>query len=121
MPRGWRTTTGPGLVAARKGGARVSVREFALLKPYDPARFPAAARELDGVAAKLAAQAGGTLRDRKTTVVGGRKIRVYDYDATRIGFFLVDKLEYQLLCQLPRGGADLDGACALLFSSFSAA
>jgi hypothetical protein len=50
-------------------------------------------------------------------------VRAYRYDEgasqIRIGFVLVEKREYQLLCRLPAGGADLDGACALLFDSFT--
>jgi hypothetical protein len=112
-------------VTARKGGELVSVTAFRLLKPYDPDRFTAAAKELDGIAAKLAAQAGGDLTEKTTTTVDGQKVRAYRYTAganvIRVGFVLVGRREYQLLCRLSRGGADPDGACALLFDSFSAA
>jgi hypothetical protein len=85
--------------------------------------FDAVAKELDGVAAKLAAQAGGKVTERVTTTVDGRKIRAYRYTGgpteTRIGFVLDGKDEYQLLCQVPEGASDPDGACALLFDSFS--
>jgi hypothetical protein len=108
-----------GIVAARRDGAAVSVRSFTLVKRYEPARFGAAARELDGIAAKLAAASGQPLREQQTLTVSGRKIRAYRFGATRIGFFLVDRTEYQLLCKLGRGGTDTDGACDLLFSSFS--
>jgi hypothetical protein len=121
VPAGWRTTSAAGVVAARRGSAAVSVRTFTLIKRYDPARFAAAARELDGIAAKLASEAGTKLADSRTTVVGGEKIRTYTYGATKIGFYLVGRREYQLLCRLGPGGADKDGACALLFASFSAA
>ena len=93
------------------------------MKPYDPARFAAAARELDQVAARLAAQSGGTVIDRATTTVDGRRIRAYDLATPtlrlHIGFVLVGKREYQLLCQRPAGTHDPDGACALLFRSFA--
>jgi hypothetical protein len=126
VPQGWKVTgAGQGTVAARKGGELVSVTAFRLLKPYDPGKFGAAARELDGIAAKLAAQAGGALTEKTTTTVDGRRVRAYRYaqDASqiRVGFVLVGKREYQLLCRLPAAGADPDGACALLFDSFSAA
>jgi hypothetical protein len=124
FPGGWKVTgAGQDKVTARKGGELVSVTAFRLLKPYDPAKFEAAAKELDGIAAKLAAQAGGVLTEKTTTTVDGRRVRAYRYaeDASRIrvGFVLAGKREYQLLCRLHAGNADPDGACALLFDSFS--
>jgi len=110
-------------VAARKGSSLVSVTEFTLQKRYNPALFDRAAKELDGVAAKLAAQAGATLTERATTTVDGRKIRAYRFAngslQTRIGFVLLGKREFQLFCQMPAGTTDPDGACALLFATFS--
>jgi hypothetical protein len=97
------------------------VRTFTLVKRYDPARFGAAAKELDGIAAKLATAAGTTLAEKQTTTVGGERIRAYRFGSTRIGFFLSGRREYQLLCRLAPDGADRDGACALLFASFNAA
>lgn len=119
MPSVWRSSVSPGIVQAARGRSAVSVRTFPLLKQYHPAEFPAASRELDGIAVRLAAAAGGRVKTMETTTVGGRKIRVYTYDSTKIGFFLIDRREYQLLCRLGAGGSDPDGACALLFSSFS--
>ena len=95
------------------------MRTFSLLKPYRPDAFAAVTKELDRDAEQLAAQAGKPLTVRETTTVAGMKIRAYRYGTTRIGFVLVDKLEYQLLCRLGSGGSDPDGACAMLFSSFS--
>jgi hypothetical protein len=110
-------------VVARKGDFRVSATTFPLLKTYEPGMFDAVARELDGVAAKLAAQAGGKVTEEVTTTVDGRKIRAYRYSGgrteTRIGFVLDGKREYQLLCEVPTGASDPDGACTLLFDSFS--
>jgi hypothetical protein len=91
------------------------VSVFPLLKAYDPAEFAAAAKELDGVAARLAKQAGATLTRSATVTVANRKIRAYDYGAERIGFVLVGKREYQLYC------AHATAACKLLFSSFTLA
>lgn len=119
IPRGWRTSTTPGTVVARARDGAVSVRTFTLVKRYDPARFRAAAKELDGIAAKLAAASGTKLTAAETVTVGGRKIRAYRFDATRIGFFLIGRTEYQLLCKLAADGSDPDGACALLFATFS--
>ena len=94
---------------------------YTLQKPYRPALFAAAARELDGIAAKLAAEAGEALSEKQTVVVDGKRIRAYRFGTTRIGFVLVGKREYQLLCQLPPGAKDTGGACDLLFKSFSVA
>ncbi len=94
---------------------------FPLVKAYDPAIFARVAKELDGVARTLAERAGGSITESVTTTVDGRKIRAYRFAAhgvhTRVGFVLQGKREYQLLCEAPSG--DPDGACALLFSSFS--
>jgi hypothetical protein len=121
VPQAWRSTTATGIVAARRGNAVVSVRTFRLVKPYDPARFGAAAKELDGIAGRLASAAGASLTEKQTTTVDGVKIRAYRFGSTRIGFFLSGRREYQLLCRLAPDGTDRDGACSLLFASFSAA
>lgn len=103
----------------------MSATVFTLQKPYNPALFDRAAKELDGIAAKLAAQAGARLTERTTTTVDGREIRAYRFangtTQTRIGFLLVGKREYQLLCQTPAGTNDPGGACALLFATFNVA
>ena len=104
-----------------KAGKRVSVLVYPLQKAYRPSLFAAASHELDRVAAQLATKDGSKLSSRETTTVDGRKIRAYRFGTTRIGFVLVGKREYELLCELPPDGHDADGACARLFSSFSAA
>jgi hypothetical protein len=118
VPEGWRVSRAARSVVAQKGSSRLSVTTFRLLKPYDPARFAAAAKELDGVAARLAVQAGGTLTESLTSVVAGRRIRSYRFEskgvATRIGFVLVARDEYQLVCS-----GDTGDPCDLLFSSFT--
>jgi hypothetical protein len=121
VPAAWRASVGTGVVAARRGSTAVSVRTFTLVKRYDPSRFAAASKELDGIAERLAAEAKTSLDVKETTTVDGHRIRAYTYDTTRIGFVLVDRREYQLLCRLGPGRRDSDGACALLFSTFSAA
>lgn len=118
-PKAWRSTISARIVRASAGGSEVSVRTFPLLKPYRPAEFAAVTKELDRDAEHLAAQAGKPLETRETTTVAGMKIRAYRYGTTRIGFVLVDRLEYQLLCRLGPDGSDPDGACAMLFSSFT--
>jgi hypothetical protein len=119
VPKAWRSTISERIVRAASGRSEVSVQTFPLLKPYRPEQFAAVTKELDRDAQQLAAQAGKPLEARETTTVAGLKIRAYRYGTTRIGFVLVDKLEYQLLCRLGSGGSDPDGACAMLFSSFS--
>jgi hypothetical protein len=118
VPEGWRVSRSARSVVAQQGSSRVSVTTFKLLKSYDPARFAAAAKELDGVAARLAVQAGGKLTESTTSVVGGRKTRSYRFESkgvpTRIGFVLVGRKEYQLVCS-----GDTGSPCDLLFSSFS--
>jgi predicted Zn-dependent protease len=122
VPAGWTVRRGSGVLAAQSGTSVVSATTFTLLKPYDPALFAGVAAELDRNASKLAAQAQGTLTEKLTTTVAGRKVRAYRYTAagfgTRLGFVLAGKREVQLLCRAPVGSADPDGACGLLFRSF---
>ncbi len=132
-PSGWTTkSTGTATEARRDAAGRtmVSATAFTLLKPYSPKLFARAAKELDRVAAKLAAQSRSTLAESTTTTVDGRRIRAYrltvhpasgpSFDE-RIGFVLLGRREYQLLCRAPVGSGDPDGACALLYSSFTTA
>jgi hypothetical protein len=130
LPAGWTVQRARNEVGARRGSAIVSVTVFTLLKSYSPELFTRAARELDGVAAKLAAQSRGRLTERATTTVDGLRIRAYRFTGRpstgpayeeRIGFVLQGKREYQLLCQAAAGAGDPDGACALLFASFQLA
>jgi hypothetical protein len=113
VPASWRTSRTAQVITVQGGTSRVSVTSYTLQKPYTPALFAAAAKELDGVAAKLAAAAGATLAEKQTADVAGEKIRAYRFGAMRIGFVLSGKREYQLLCE-PAGAA-----CALLFRSFT--
>jgi hypothetical protein len=120
VQEGWTTRRSPtGLVAAR-GRATVSATVYPLVKPYRPSLFRPAAKELDGRMRELVAKAGGTLTEQTTTVVAGRQIRAYRFDskgvATRIGFVLVGRREYQLVCR-----GDTGKQCDLLFSSFTLA
>jgi len=102
-------------MTARRGAGLVSVSVFPLVKAYDPAKFAAAAKELDGIAARLAKQAGAPLTRSETVTVGNRKVRAYSYGSDRIAFVLVGKREYQLFCERAQA------ACDLLFSSFTLA
>jgi hypothetical protein len=127
-PVGWATATTATAADARQGAALVSATAFNLLKPYSPKLFPAASKELDRVAENLAAQSRTTLSERKTITVDGQRIRSYrltvhpasgaSFDE-RIGFVLRGTREYQLLCRAPVGSRDPDGACDLLYSTFT--
>ena len=132
-PVGWTTATTATAAEARQGakdGALVSATAFTLLKPYSPKLFPSASKELDRVAEKLAAQSRTTLSERRTITVDGQRIRAYrltvhpasgtSFDE-RIGFVLRGTREYQLLCRAPVGSGDPEGACALLYSTFTSA
>ncbi len=130
-PRAWSVHGTATTTSARSRGvppAIVSAAVYRLARAYTPARFAAAAKELDGVAAQLAGKAGGHVTSGETTTVDGRQIRAYRFTARsaqgqgyedRIGFVLAGKREVQLLCQAPAGTGDPDGACALLFGSFT--
>jgi hypothetical protein len=118
VPDGWAVRKSGKSLVATKGNGLVSVTRFPLVKTYEPSKFQAAAKELDGVAAQLADQNGGKITKRETTRVAGRRIRAYTIESNgksmRIGFVLDDKLEYQLVCS-----GDARTACDLLFSSFA--
>jgi hypothetical protein len=130
-PPGWTTKSTATASEARRDAAGrtvVSARVFTLLKPYTAKLFVRAAKELDQVAAKLAAQSRSELAESKTITVDGERVRAYrltvhpasgpSFDE-RIGFVLRGKREYQLLCRAPVGSADPGGACALLYASFT--
>jgi hypothetical protein len=109
--------------SASRGGARVSVSVFPLREAYVPGLFARAARELDRVAAKLASGSKGTLTESATTTLSGRRGRAYRYATAsyeaRLGFLLKGRREYELFCQSPKGAGDADGACTLLFATFT--
>src|SRR4051794_31114247 len=71
VPDGWAVRKSGKAVVATKGNGLVSVTRFPLVKPYEPSKFEAAAKELDGVAAQLADRNGGELTKRETTEVAG--------------------------------------------------
>jgi hypothetical protein len=117
-PAAWQVRASGRTKEASGDGSAVSVTRFRLARPFRMAQWPAAVRELDGVATRLADELGGRVADRRTIRLGGRDARVYaledtDDGTSQIGFVLDGRAEYQLLC---RGGSDQ--ACARLFSSF---
>jgi hypothetical protein len=123
VPTGWAVRRTDLSTGARRGTSIVSVTVLALRKPYAPALFDRATRELDRVAAKLAGASHGTLTESVTTSVAGEPARAYRYATSsyeaRIGFVLRGRREYELFCRNAKGAGDADGACALLFSSFT--
>lgn len=100
---------------------RVEVVVFRLVRPYDPSRRAAVARELDRVAARLAAQLKGSIASRQFLAVGGLDARSYSIrfgsKVEQITFVLHGQREYQLLCRRA-AGAD-DAPCTELLRSFA--
>lgn len=129
-PAGWHVgRTARSVRATRPGDAHaaVSATVYRLGKPYSPGEFDAAAKELDGVAARLAGAAGGAVTSSETTTVAARKVRAYRFTADdtgaptedRVAFVLSGRREVQLLCVAPKDERDPDGACTLLFDTFT--
>lgn len=116
---GWRLERAGRKVAAVDGEREVSVTTFRLSRRYRPELWRRVVRELDSVAARLAAELDGRIRGRATLEVGGVRARVYRLEDTRddtrrIGFVLAGRREYQLLC---RGDAEQE--CDVLFATFT--
>jgi hypothetical protein len=116
-PADWTVAEG----AATDGAVdRVEVLVFRLVRAYDPARRAATERELDGVAAGIAAQLKGTVTQRRSLQVAGLDARSYAIafvgKTEQITFVLHEQREYELLCRRPAGGDDTP--CAELLRSF---
>ena len=109
---------------ANDGEESIAVTVFRLARPYKPRLWPRVTTELDRVVRELATKLGAKLRSRRTTVISGRRARVYELNGSRdgtqrIAFVLVGRREYQLLCRWnPDDAAPGEAACATLFSSF---
>jgi hypothetical protein len=122
-PASWTVVRKGSSVAAVDGDVnRVEVMRFTLEKPYRPGLFAAAARELDGVAARLADELKGKIASRSTADVGGRKARSYTIEygpgkTQEITFVLEGQNEFQLLCR--RDSSAPNDPCAQLLSSFA--
>jgi hypothetical protein len=99
---------------------RVQVNEFRLVHAYQRAKKAAAAKELDGVAARLAQQLKGTVTSRRTLEVAGLDARAYAIDhkglTEEFTFVLRGLREYELLCRRTQGADDAD--CRELVTSF---
>lgn len=108
---------------------RIEVATFRLARVYRPALWPRVVHELDGVASQLADRLApeAARSPGRTSVIAGRRARVYDIvysrdggrRTERVAFVLDGRREYQLLCRWssddPEEGEE---ACSLLFSSF---
>lgn len=123
-PGGWKVTRAGTSVAAARGSQSVSVTTFRLIRPYRPKLWGQVVTELDGVAAKLAAELRGRVVAVRAVQAGGTAARQYDLGFTRNGDRLVEQItfvlqarrEYELLCRSKEGKDE--PACALLRSSF---
>ena len=116
-PAGWKVT---GATASNGSVDRVQVNEFRLVHPYVHAEQTAVAKELDGVAVRLAQQLKGKVTSRRTVDVNGLDARAYGIVhgglAEEFTFVLRGQREYELLCRRAVG-ADAS-ACRELVASF---
>ena len=116
-PAGW---TVAGATASNGPIDRVQVNEFRLVHVYVPAKQAATAKELDGVADRLAEQLKGKVVSRRTLKVAGLDARTYAIHhkglTEEFTFVLSGRHEYELLCRRA-AGAD-DTACRKLVTSF---
>jgi hypothetical protein len=113
---------GPSVAAVDGDVNRVEVVRFTLEKPYKAALFAAAARELDGVASRLATQLKGKVASSGTSDVGGRKARTYTIEygpgkTQEITFVLEGQNEFQLLCRRDQSASN--DPCTQLVSTFA--
>jgi hypothetical protein len=122
-PAGWAVVhKGPSVAAVNGDVDRIEVVRFKLEKPYRPALFGAASRELDGVVGRLAGQLKGKVSGRSTSTLAGRRSRTYTIDygpgkTQEIAFVLDGQDEFQLLCR--RDSSAPNDNCAQLFSTFA--
>ena len=113
MPDGWTVRRQAGLVEARSGDAVVSVAVTALAKPFRPALWDEAVKEMDARAQQFATAAGIRVERATTREVAGRRARVYVLgDDRKLAFVLQDRRNYTLYCR------HAGSACDRLFASF---
>ena len=107
-----------------KGLSLVSVERFPLQRRYRPDLWIKVVPELDRAAEALGRQQNGSVEDARTVTIAGRRARRYDVEyrregkqlVERIGFVLLGRTEYLLLCRYESGGDT--GACDRLLTSF---
>jgi predicted Zn-dependent protease len=122
-PNDWTVkTAATSAVASQDKDTLVSVNVLPLVKPYRPALFMRAARELDRVADDLAKQLGGQVVSSNTVIAAKARARQYEIEhhglVDRITFLLRGKREYQLTCRWPKANGR-PSACDQLIASFS--
>ncbi len=124
-PPSWTVTRSGSAVWAGSGPfERVEVLRYGLERPYRPALFAAAARELDRDIARLASEQRGRVRGRATVRLAGGAARTYRIAYGRgkteeIAFVLSGATEYELVCRAQ--GPEPDSACSQLQSTFALA
>lgn len=102
---------------------------FQLARPFRPALWDEAVRELNDVAARLAERLGPTaiVEEAREATVAGRRARAYEIGYRREGARLVDRVtfvlvgrrEYQLTCRIAAAAPEPgEEACAELLRSF---
>ena len=113
---------GPSVAAVDGDVDRVEVLRFTLEKPYKAALFAAAAKELDGVAGRLAGQLSGKVASSSTSEVDGRKARSYTIDyggKTEEIAFVLDGPQRVPAPLPPATSSAANDSCAQLFSTFA--
>ena len=127
-PAAWKAVlNGTAASATGPGAGLLTVNVYRLVKRYDPKKAEAAARELDGVAKRLAAGRKGKVAAAETAKVAGIPSRSYrieyalkgDNLVQQVTFVLRDTTEWLLVCR--RAAADSYDVCARFRSSFSLA
>jgi hypothetical protein len=127
VPSGWQVSRANRSVIVKQGSGPelVSVNVLPLRKPYKPALFTRAARELDRLTEALAGKLNGKVIARRSIVVAGVSARQYDVAYERDGAGLIDRItyvlrgrsEYYLLCRWPADAGE-PTACAVLTDTF---
>ena len=121
-----RTPRSVTVLPAQEGSQELeSVTIFPLVKPFRPALWPQAAKELDSVAERLAESLGGELERRRTVRIGGLRGRQYEIGYEREGVELRQRLtlllsrrtEFQLLCRW-EASSDTPEDCGILETTF---
>ncbi len=121
-PGGWKVKrSATGVSAAHGDLDLVRVSTFRLQKPYRPALFTAASKELDRVAGQLAVQLKGRLASSDSVRAAGSDARSYRIEigdrVEQVTFVLRGRREYQLLCRRSAKGST--AACRSIVSTFA--